>query len=65
MDNFSINTGAIFEVIKNMDHKGFMEFHEEFGWVEVLPLSYAMDLKDILKNKGKEAVWQQFIEMKK
>jgi hypothetical protein len=62
LNNFAINTSAIFDAIKNIDYKGLKEFHEEFGWAEILPLAYAMDLKEVLKNKGKEAVWQQFIE---
>lgn len=62
MDSFSARTQMIFEVLKNIDGDGFEEFYEEFRWIESLPLPYAMELKDKLKEGRKEAVWDEFIK---
>lgn len=49
----------IMESIQNFDIEGFREFQKEFGWMELITMSYAMELKNKLKEGNKEAVWQK------
>lgn len=62
VNSFKINIPPIFDVLKGIDVEGLKEFYEEFGWFECLPMPYAMELKKKLKENGKEAVWEEFIQ---
>ena len=61
VDSFAISTKILTEALRNIDTHGFEEFYKEFGWIEALPIPYAMELKDKLREGGKEAVWNEFV----
>ncbi len=50
------------EFMKNFDYEGWEEFLDEFGWIEAISISYASELKEKLKQHGKEEVWRQLID---
>jgi len=60
--NYAESIGKIVEFAKNIDWEGFEEFEEEFGWLEAISMTYAFKLKDVLKQEGKEKVWEKLIE---
>jgi len=59
--NYANSIAPIIDIIKNIDLEGFEEFKNEFGWLEAISIGYGYKLKNILKDEGKEAVWNDLI----
>ncbi len=58
--HYSESIAKIIEITEKSEK--FDDFYEEFGWLEVISLSYASELENILISEGKEKVWEELNE---
>lgn len=65
--NLVLNFSNIFEKLsiafEGLDEEDWDVFLKEFGWLETFPATFAQELKDILIEKGKGAVWEELIKI--
>lgn len=48
--------------IKRFRKESWDAYFKEFGWVDFIPVLFAIELSKLMKEEGKEKVWEKFVD---